>query len=252
MLEAEGASESECMRILRHEAGHAIDNAYGLHLRGGWAERFGSYRTRYPKSYRPQPHSKDYVLNLDAWYAQAHPAEDFAETFAVWLKPGSRWRKQYEGWGALRKLEYIDRSMAALRNQPPRNKLRFKVDPISTLKMTLREHYRKKRVYYAIHWPPAFERNLYRIFSPEARRKDSPSAAQFLRRIRRDISQVVAEGTGLHPYSVNHIVRQMVVRCRQLDLRVTQPEEEARLLSIVVLTMQIMQVLGKGYHRIPL
>ena len=50
MLEAEGSSESECMRILRHEAGHAIDNAYGLHLRGGWAERFGYYRTKYPKS----------------------------------------------------------------------------------------------------------------------------------------------------------------------------------------------------------
>jgi len=252
MLEVEGASESECMRILRHEAGHAIDNAYGLHLRGGWAERFGSYRTKYPKSYRPQPHSRDYVLNLDAWYAQAHPAEDFAETFAVWLKPGSRWRAHYEGWGALQKLEYVDRSMAALRNVPPKNKLRYKVDPISVLKTTLREHYRKKRVYYAIHWPPAFERNLYRIFSPEARRKTSQSAAQFLRRIRRDISGLVAEATGVHPYSVNHIVRQMVVRCRQLDLRVTQPEEEARQLSIVVLTMQVMQVLGKGYHRIPL
>ena len=152
----------------------------------------------------------------------------------------------------MHKLEYVDRSMTALKNSKPRNKLRFKVDPISALKTTLREHYRKKRVYYAIHWPPAFERNLYRLFSPEARRRNSPSAAQFLRRIRRDISQLVAAGTGLHPYSVNHIVRQMVVRCRQLDLRVTQPEEEARQLSIVVLTMQIMQVLGKGYHRIPL
>jgi hypothetical protein len=152
----------------------------------------------------------------------------------------------------LLKLEYVDQSMAVLRGVAPGNKLRYKVDPISALRTTLREHYRKKRIYYAIHWPPAFERNLYRIFSPEARRKTSPSAAQFLRRVRRDISHVVASATGVHPYTVNHIVRQMVVRCRQLDLRVPQPEQEAPQLSIVVLTMQIMQVLGKGYHRIPL
>src|SRR6185436_8433592 len=107
-----------------------------------------------------------YVLNLDAWYAQAHPAEDFAETFAVWLKPGSRWRSQYEGWGAFRKLEYVDRSMSALINEPPKNKLRFKVDPLSTLKTTLREHYRKKRIYYAIHWPPAFVCFLLRLRPP--------------------------------------------------------------------------------------
>ena len=252
MLEVEGGNESECMRILRHEAGHAVDNAYDLHARRDWAERFGSYRTLYPKSYRPQPHSEDYVLNLDAWYAQAHPAEDFAETFAVWLKPGFRWRKQYEGWGALRKLEYVDRLMADLVDVAPVKRTRREVDPLSSLKTTLRDHYRRKRVYYTIHWPPSFERNLYGVFSPEPHRKALPRASQFLRRIRREISPLVAEGTGVHPYTVNHILRQMIVRCRQLDLRVVQPEEEARELSIVMLTMQIIQVLRKGYHRIPL
>jgi len=89
MLEVEGATESECMRILRHEAGHAIDNAFRLHARQSWTDTFGSYRVPYPEWYQPQPDSRDYVLNLDAWYAQAHPAEDFAETFAVWLKSGT-------------------------------------------------------------------------------------------------------------------------------------------------------------------
>ena len=117
MLEVEGASEGECMRILRHEAGHAIDNAFQLHSRPSWSDVFGSYRVPYPEWYQPQPGSRDYVFNLDAWYAQAHPAEDFAETFAVWLKPGRRWRSQYEGWGAQRKLEYVDLIMAKLIGQ---------------------------------------------------------------------------------------------------------------------------------------
>ena len=103
MLEVEGAGEAECMRILRHEAGHAFSNAFRLHARRGWTDTFGSFRVPYPEWYQPQADSRDYVLNLDAWYAQAHPAEDFAETFAVWLKPGSRWRRQYLGWGAMRK-----------------------------------------------------------------------------------------------------------------------------------------------------
>jgi hypothetical protein len=88
MLQVEGDSEAECMRILRHETGHAIANAHRLHARRSWADTFGSPRVAYPDWYKPQPNSRDYVLNLDAWYAQSHPAEDFAETFAVWLRPG--------------------------------------------------------------------------------------------------------------------------------------------------------------------
>ena len=252
MLEVEGAGEAECMRILRHEAGHAIDNAFRFHSSRTWSDTFGSYRVPYPEWYQPQPGSRDYVLNLDAWYAQAHPAEDFAETFAVWLKPGLRWRRQYEGWGALRKLEYVDQLMVRTAGRKPPRKPKRVVEPLSALKKTLREHYRRKRAYYTIHWPASYERNLYRIFSPGSRRNQSGNAAQFLRHIRRDLASVVAQGTGVHLYTVNHIVRHMIVRCRELNLHLTMPEEEARELSIITLTMQMMQVLRSGYHRIPL
>src|SRR5262245_41213882 len=171
------------MRILRHEAGHAIDNAFRLHSRRSWTDTFGSYRVPYPEWYQPQPGSQDYVFNLDAWYAQAHPAEDFAETFAVWLKPGSRWRRQYEGWGALRKLEYVQGVMERLVKQRPIRNRKDEVDSLSGLKKTLREHYRRKRDYYKIHWPASYERNLYRVFSADPRYKSWPSAAQFLRHI---------------------------------------------------------------------
>jgi hypothetical protein len=252
MLEVEGATESECMRILRHEAGHAIDNGYRLHSRRSWTNTFGSYRVPYPEWYQPQPGSRDYVFNLDAWYAQAHPAEDFAETFSVWLKHGTQWQRRYEGWGAQRKLTYVDEIMSELAERPPKRFPRREVEALPTLKKTLREHYRRKRAYYTIHWPASYERNLYRVFSSEPRHRDDPSAAQFLRHVRRDICEVVARGTGIHLYTINHIVKHMIVRSRALNLRLTIPEEEARQLSIVALTMQVMQVLRTGYHRIPL
>ena len=169
MLQVEGGTEAECMRILRHEAGHAVDHAFRLHFKQRWRELFGSFAEPYPDSYRPRPNSRQYVLHLNAWYAQAHPAEDFAETFAVWLTPGSRWRRRYQGWPALRKLEYVDQLMEEVAGSPPKNKLRSKVIPLSEIKFTLREHYRRKREIYALEWPAYYDRDLRRIFSQEPR-----------------------------------------------------------------------------------
>src|SRR2546422_9534718 len=145
MLEVEGGTDLECMRILRHEAGHALDTAFRLHFRRRWLKLFGSFTQPYPDSYKPKPNSRSYVLHLGAWYAQAHPAEDFAETFAVWLTPGSRWRERYEGWPALDKLEYIDELMNELAGTKPRNRTRTKEEPIKEKNTTLREHYRRQR-----------------------------------------------------------------------------------------------------------
>ena len=85
MLEVEGGTPEWCMRILRHEAGHAIDNAYKLRQRRRRQQVFGPSYKAYPEFYDPKPYSKSFVLHLDSWYAQSHPDEDFAETFAVWL-----------------------------------------------------------------------------------------------------------------------------------------------------------------------
>jgi hypothetical protein len=114
VLEVEGGEREWCMRILRHEAGHALDNAYRLRLRRRRRELFGSPSEPYPEFYTPKPYSKSYVLHLDSWYAQSHPDEDFAETFAVWLTPNANWEQRYAGWPALKKLEYIDQLMRAL------------------------------------------------------------------------------------------------------------------------------------------
>jgi hypothetical protein len=252
MLEVEGASEDECMRILRHEAGHAISNAFRLHARREFNDVFGSYRTPYPGWYQPQPGSRDYVHNLDAWYAQAHPAEDFAETFAVWLKSGWRWRRQYQNWNAIRKLEFVDRLMTQIAGRRPARLARQEVDPVERIQKTLREHYERKRAYYSIDRPASYDSNLYRIFSVEADHRPRPLAAHFLRRIQKEICKTVAQGTGVHLYTINHIAREMIARSRELNLRLAIPESQAKKLVTVTLTMQTMQVLQRGYHRIPL
>ena len=107
------------MRILRHEAGHVVQHAYQLQRRRRWQQLFGPSSQRYPRYYRPNPASKNFVQHLRLWYAQSHPDEDFAETFAVWLKPRSNWRKRYAGWPALKKLEYVDELMAEIADERP-------------------------------------------------------------------------------------------------------------------------------------
>ena len=119
MLAVEGGEHEWCMRILRHEAGHVIDNAYKLRLRKQRRRLFGSSSNPYPEFYAPRPYSKSFVLHLDPWYAQSHPDEDFAETFAVWLTPESNWKTRYAGWPAIKKLEYMDALMQSLVGKKP-------------------------------------------------------------------------------------------------------------------------------------
>lgn len=247
MLKVEGGSELECMRILRHEAGHAIDNAYRLHHRKRWRELFGSYAQPYPDSYRPRPNSRRYVLHLDGWYAQAHPAEDFAETFAVWLTPGYPWRRRYANWPALEKLEYVDELVREIAGRPPRNKQRRQVEPLSQARLTLREHYRLKREHYAVEWPAYYDRDLRRLFASGTATVRGESAASFLRHGRRELCEKVARATGVHPYTILHILQNMIERCRDLKLRHVHSSREAREQVLLLLTVHTMHAAHAGY-----
>lgn len=252
MLEVEGGSETQCMRIMRHETGHAIDNAFRLHGRRRYRELFGPFAQPYPDWYKPEPNSRDYVLYLPGWYAQAHPAEDFAETFAVWIAPGSRWRRRYDGWRAIRKLEYVDEVMREISGKAPHNKTRARVERLRDIKITLREHYEKKRGHYDFQWPPDYDRDLLRIFSSDLRHKSSPTAVSFLRRRRREFCSEVAEGTGVHSYAIDQMFAAMINRCRDLNLRLGLTEKHATQKVLVLLTVQTMNGIHTGYHRIAL
>src|SRR5262245_42935132 len=165
MFEVEGGEHEWCMRILRHEAGHAIDHAFRLRRRRKRLQIFGSSSKPYPEFYTPKPYSKSFVLHLDSWYAQSHPDEDFAETFAVWLTPSSEWRLRYAGWKALPKLEYMDALMTSLRGQTAPVNKPDEVDPLPALKQTLRQHYKNKRRHYGVDHPHFYDRDLRRLFS---------------------------------------------------------------------------------------
>ena len=250
MFEVEGGDHEWGMRILRHEAGHAIDNAYRLRLRRARREVFGLPSKAYPEFYTPKPYSKSFVLHLDAWYAQSHPDEDFAETFAVWLTPNSEWPQRYKGWRALAKLEYMDALMRSLREQPPRVDNPAEIEPLRDITMTLRQHYRNKRRHYGVDHPHFYDRDLRRVFSDAPEFASNITAAQFIARIRRSVRRVVASWTGIYQYTIDQVLEDMIARCRELKLRLAGPEEQARQEFTVLLTVQVMNYLHSGGHRL--
>ena len=249
MREVEGGTDVECMRILRHEAGHALDNAFRLHFKRRWIRLFGSFTQKYPPSYKPKPNSRRFVLNLDAWYAQAHPAEDFAETFAVWMRPKARWRKRYAGWPALRKLEYVDEVMAGLAGEPPVKGSGRKVAKLSEITITLRQHYEKKREYYAFQGPAEYDRDLLRIFSNNPRHRHSPPAAAFIRHHRGDIRRLVSKWTGEYQLTLDQVLDEMIERCRELKLRAVGHERQLRIDFTVLLTAKTVHSLYSPQRR---
>jgi Putative zinc-binding metallo-peptidase len=228
MHEVEGGNDKWLMRILRHETGHAIDTAFGLRRRKAWREAFGKASRRYPQRYSPRPGSRRFVLHLGHWYAQSHPTEDFAETFAVWLPPRSRWRSQYAGWPAFAKLELVDRTMRELEGQRAIRLSRDTVEPLSGNTRTLREHYRRKQVRYQVDLARSYDRRLLRVFG---RRDDHPrglAASRFLREIRPQVRRLLIRRARMHPYLVNHVLRTATQRARVLDLRLKGSQRKAK------------------------
>jgi hypothetical protein len=245
MLEVEGGTPEWCMRILRHETGHAIDNAFRLRRLRRRQQLFGKSTLPYPESYAPRPYSRNFVLHLENWYAQSHPDEDFAETFAVWMTPRSGWRRTYTGWPALKKLEYVDELMWELSGKTPPITNQREVDPLARLKKTLRQHYAEKRKRYGAALPDFADRDLRRLFSDSSVFRDRPSAATFLRRVRSQVSRRVARTTGAYQYAVDQVLEDIINRCRGLRLRLTAPEDETMIDFAILLAVHTMSSLTR-------
>lgn len=252
LLEVEGGEEEWCLKILRHELGHAIENAFRLRLRKERQKIFGRSSQPYPEYYSPRPYSKSFVLHLDPWYAQSHPDEDFAETFAVWLTPNSQWRERYSGWPALKKLEYVDRLMTRLKDKRPPVRTSRLVDPLAKIDRTLREHYQIRRAKYGKEHPSFYDKDLRGLFSAEDTFNKNETAASFLRRRRRPIRATVSRWTGAYQYTIDQVLDSITQRCLELNLRLTTDEDEALKQFTVLLTVQTMNYLHSGRHRVAL
>jgi hypothetical protein len=223
MFNVEGGSVRTAMQLLRHETGHVICNAYQLHRLRSWRTVFGSPSIPYPKVYCPNPDSKRFVRHLDAWYAQSHPDEDWAETFAVWLSPPGHWRRKYRNWPALAKLEYVDRLMGNLATQPLRTKSRVRPYALSQLRVTLRDYYAQKQRRYRNAFPRIFDRTLRSIFVERSR--SGVSAARFVQQNRDSIifaARACSSGVRDIPGT---LVDALITRCRELDLRSVNPTD---------------------------
>ena len=249
IIDVEGGSRAECMRILRHEAGHVLQHAYRLQRRRRWQQLFGRSSTRYPDYYRPNPASKRYVQHLRLWYAQSHPDEDFAETFAVWMQPRGKWRKRYDGWPALRKLEYVEELMAEIGPEKPGLTGRALVDPVSRLGLTLGEYYEQKQARYMTRPPTIHDRDLKRVFSDDPRFHRAPTAASFLRRHGPKIRRMVAKWTGQYQLTLDALLDEMAQRCRELKLRAPGSERRLVIDFTVLLTAKTVRALYSPSRR---
>ena len=228
MLEVEGGTPEWCDELLRHECGHAYDHAYRFSQREQWAAIFGNPDLEYsPDNYRPRPYSRSFVQHLPNWYAQAHPDEDFAETFAVWLEwPAEEWRARYRGWKALEKLEYLECLMQEARKTPPAVKKGRRVWDANRSRRTLEKYYAAKRKLYAEEFPDVYDADLRAIF--EKGDAGEETAAQVMRRLQRPLVIAVVRWTGQRKYTVDMLVRRLITRARELKL--PAPRDQTKLM----------------------
>ncbi|UCF77823.1 MAG: putative zinc-binding metallopeptidase [Candidatus Eiseniibacteriota bacterium] len=250
MLEVEGEDEKTCLKLLRHECGHALNYAYQLYKRTRWRELFGPFSTRYSDSYSYQPYSRRFVIHLKDNYAQAHPDEDFAETFAVWLRPDSRWQEKYRGWPVMKKLMYVDRVMRHLGEKPsmvkaPQN------PPWSASRMTstLAAHYERKRRALGSEFQGFYDDSLKELFSVKSPTDSRMKASKLLRLHRRRMIDSLSRWTGHRKYDMHQLVNRCISRCDVLDLYASTDDTENMIAVTALLTAiasNTLRIVPKG------
>jgi hypothetical protein len=226
-LEQEQAGEvedgPEIMMYLRHEAGHAVNYAYRLWRRAGWRETFGPFSRAYPRTFRPDRQSRGFVRHLETqaygrMYAQKHPDEDFAETFAVWLTPRSRWRERYRLWPALRKLNYVDRLIRSLRDEGPEIRRGRLLCPAAAMNVRLIRYYGLRAERYRRVAQGYVDDRLQQVFPACRGKAPLGSAAAFLREHHGDLLNIVVRWSGLNAVETATILKKLEDRAEALGL----------------------------------
>lgn len=242
-------SPREIMMYLRHEAGHALNYAYRLYRTEAWRELFGPFHRRYREHYRPVPFSRKYVRHIAGWYAQKHPDEDFAETFAVWLTPRSNWRRKYKSWPALAKLQYVDRVARLIRDRPPIHRARTDADiTVDDMRVTVEHFYRRLERQNGATVNVTLEADLSDMFLPRGRRgKHVGCAADMIAKHRIELTDKVTYWTGVRRAVVRALVESMVDATRRLELHVDQRRESQALVELTAYaTTLAMNKLTRG------
>jgi hypothetical protein len=227
------------MMLLRHEAGHAFNYAYRLYKRPDWSEMFGSFSRPYRDSFRPNPFSRHFVRHIvhhqfGRTYAQKHPDEDFAETFAVWLTPRSGWRRRYRNWPALRKLEYVDVLMKGLRAETPKRTEGRLCTPVEEMNLLLAEHYGQRAERYRAAAQGYVDDKLREVFPPVRGQALEP-AAEFLRKHHLSLLTRLTRWSALDEEEVRALLTKLEQRAEALGLEFRGRHLAAKLMDVTAL-----------------
>jgi len=185
----EGKDDEDILRYLRHEMGHVVNYAYRLYERDDWTSVFGPMSRPYTDEYRSVPFSPDYVRHLPGNYAQKHPDDDWSETFAMWMTPGSDWRTRYQDAPvALAKLSYCERVMAEIKDREPSVTAADIDEDVRQIHKTVQEFYDEEEI-QGVALPRSLDGDLRGIFAPykgEAGSADAVRMAKASTLIRRN------------------------------------------------------------------
>jgi Putative zinc-binding metallo-peptidase len=226
-------TSDESLMYLRHEAGHAFNYAYLLYEEEEWHKVFGPYSRPYIENFRPNPFSREHVRHIAGWYAQKHPDEDFAETFAVWLDPASNWREEYAASPALAKLEYVDRTMRQIGDRPPKVLPRERDAPVEEMRYTVSDHYEHRRE-SKMQIPRWFDGDLKQLFETATTEGYVP-AEPLLREKRHDAIAEVTYWTGVQMGVVRSLVDHLLERIASLNLTVLESDAQRYLISFIAM-----------------
>jgi hypothetical protein len=230
---------SHIMTLLRHEAGHAVNYAYRLYKAPAWVETFGPFTRPYRDRFRPNPLSRQFVRHLvhhqyGRTYAQKHPDEDFAETFAVWLTPRSSWRRRYRNWPALHKLRYVERVMKSLQGVPPACTGGPLCTPAEDMDILLAEHYGQRAERYRAAAQGYVDDKLREVFPPASGRT-LVSVSDMLRKHAEALARRVVQWSELDEEEVRAILFKLEDRAEALELYCRRSQLAAKLLDLTSL-----------------
>ncbi|HXG10079.1 MAG TPA: putative zinc-binding metallopeptidase [Gemmataceae bacterium] len=248
----EGSSRADILRYLRHEMGHVVNYGYRLYEQEEWVKLFGSITQPYLEDYRPEPFNPRYVAHLPGWYAQKHPDEDWAETFAVWMTPGRDWRTEYaDKPEALAKLHYCDRIMAELADREPVVTTVDLDEAVDSLDYSLRDYYRSSSA-AGDSLPPGLDGSLRSIFEELGQSEDPTTtalrrpAAELIRKVERDLMAHVYRWTGHFPERTRALLRHLAERADQLKQVYPEDRETP---AVVALTTLVTALAMNYVHR---
>ena len=241
----EAEDEAEVMMYLRHEAGHAFNYAYRLFRKPEWRRLFGRFSQPYQDNYQPVPFSARFVRHIPGWYAQKHPDEDFAETFAVWLTPGSDWQQHYADTPALAKLIYVNKIALKYGQKPPVVSDEKLDMPVQELTMTLDRWYETSRDNNHV------SLNIHRTLNNDLRRLfptlQGQPAVDVLRAHRRILIQEVNHWTGINRELLSALTDELLERVKLLGLKIEPEQTATQMLSVsIFITTLVMNYLYRG------